>query len=77
MGNTFAAMAYTWRKEGPKALLAPWAPGYASTCADAFVFNFVYYYYFEFFRSIYQSKVGGSKPLINFSGMNIHKSKLF
>lgn len=58
MGNTFAAMAYTWRKEGPKALLAPWAPGYASTCADAFVFNFVYYYYFEFFRSIYQSKVG-------------------
>eukprot|EP00438_Fugacium_kawagutii_P008587 Skav214152 [mRNA] locus=scaffold1645:273457:275690:- [translate_table: standard] len=37
MGNTFAAMAYTWRKEGPKALLAPWAPGYASTCADAWL----------------------------------------
>ena len=58
MSNTFAAMAYTWRTEGPKSLLAPWAPGYASTCADAFVFNFVYYYYFEFFRSIYARRFG-------------------
>ncbi|CAK9025292.1 unnamed protein product [Durusdinium trenchii] len=59
MSNTFTAMAYTWKTEGPKALIAPWAPGYMSTCADAFVFNFVYYYYFEFFRSIYSRTVSG------------------
>ena len=34
MGNTFRALQYTWKKEGFQALVAPWAPGWPSTCLD-------------------------------------------
>ncbi|OLP92781.1 hypothetical protein AK812_SmicGene25360 [Symbiodinium microadriaticum] len=36
MGNTFRALHYTWKKEGFQALLAPWAPGWPSTCLAVF-----------------------------------------
>jgi len=58
MGNTFRALHYTWKKDGPKALLAPWAPGWGSTCVDQFVFNFVYYYFYEFFMGLWRALVG-------------------
>ena len=58
MANTFSALAFTWRKDGPKSLLAPWAPGWGSTCVDQFVFNFVYYYFYEFFIGVYKRVAG-------------------
>jgi hypothetical protein len=58
MGNTFAALRYAWRTEGPRALLAPWAPGWSSTCVDQFVFNFVYYYFYEFFMGLWRMTLG-------------------
>lgn len=58
MGNTFRALHYTWKKEGFQALLAPWAPGWPSTCLDQFVFNFVYYYFYESFMALWRSLVG-------------------
>jgi len=58
MGNTFRALHHTWKREGSQALLAPWAPGWPSTCLDQFVFNFVYYYFYESFMALWRSLVG-------------------
>ena len=39
--NVFKALIYTWKTEGSKALLPPWARGYQSKCIETGFFNFV------------------------------------